>query len=80
MRLLRRLALRVGQELARKPAARAKAAQVLAKTQRVLNDDIKPRAQQAWRDVQPGIQHATRELKRVARELRDEYRKGRDGD
>ncbi len=80
MRLLRRLALRVGQELARKPAARAKAVQVLAKTQRVLNDDIKPRAQQAWRDVQPGIQHATRELKRVARELRDEYRKGRDGD
>ena len=80
MRLLRWLALRVGQELARKPAARAKAAQVLAKTQRVLNDDIKPRAQQAWRDVQPGIQHATRELKRVARELRDEYRKGRDGD
>ncbi len=80
MRLLRRLALRVGQELARKPAARAKATQVLAKTQRVLNDDIKPRAQQAWRNVQPGIQHATRELKRVARELRDEYRKGRDGD
>ena len=79
MRLLRRLARRVGQELARKPAARAKAAQVLAKTQRVLNDDIKPRAQQAWRDVQPEIQHAKRELKRVTQELRDEYRKGHDG-
>jgi hypothetical protein len=43
MSLFRRLALRVGQELARKPAARAKAAQVLAKTQRVLDDDVKPR-------------------------------------
>ena len=80
MRLLRRLALRVGQELARKPKARAKAAQVLAKTQRVLHDEIKPRAQRAWRDVQPEIQHAKRELKRVAQELRDEYRKGRDGE
>ncbi len=80
MRLLRRLALRVGQTLARNPAARAKAAQVLAKTQRVLNDDLKPRAQRAWRDAQPEIQHAKRELKRVAQELRDEYRKGRDGE
>ena len=80
MSLLRRLALRVGRELARNPDARAKAAQALAKTQRVLNDDIKPRAQQAWQDAQPEVQHATREIKRVAQELRDEYRKGRDGE
>ena len=52
MRLLSRVALRVGHALASNPAARAKAAQVVAKTQRVLNDDIKPRAQQAWRDAQ----------------------------
>ena len=80
MRLLIRLALRVGQALARNPDARAKAAQGLAKTQRVLNDDIKPRAQQAWRDAQPKIQNATRDLKRFAKELHDEYRKGRDGE
>ena len=79
MTLLRRLALRVGQELARRPAARAKAAQVLAKTQRVLHDDIKPRAQQAWRDAQPEIQHAKSKIQSVAKEVREEYRKGRDG-
>ena len=80
MRLLSRVALRVGHALARNPAARAKAAQVVAKTQRVLNDDIKPRAQQAWRDAQPEIQHAKRDLRRFVQELRDEYRKGRDGE
>jgi len=79
MTLLRRLALRVGQELARRPAARAKAAQVLAKTQRVLDEDIKPRAQQAWRDVQPGVQSAKNKIQSVAKEVREEYRKGRDG-
>ena len=79
MSLLHRLALRVGWELARHPETRAKAAQALAKTQRVLNDDIKPRAQRAWRDAQPEIEQAKRRLIRVAKELRDEYRKGRDG-
>ena len=80
MRLLSRVALRFGHALARNPAARAKAAQVVAKTQRVLNNDIKPRAQQAWRDAQPEIQHAKRDLRRFVQELRDEYRKGRDGE
>ena len=78
MSLLHRLALRVGWELARHPETRAKAAQALAKTQRVLNDDIKPRAQRAWREAQPEIEHAKRKLTRVAKELRDEYRKERD--
>jgi hypothetical protein len=80
MSLFRRLAFRVGQELARKPAARAKAAEVLAKTERVLNDEIKPRAQQAWRDVQPEIQRAKGKIQRVAKEVREEYRKGRYGE
>ena len=79
MSLIHRLALRLGSELARRPEARAKAAQVLAKTQRVLNDDIKPRAQQAWRDAQPEIARTKRRLTRLAEEVRDEYRKGRDG-
>ena len=77
---LRRLALRAVQELARHPEARAKAAQVLAKTQRALNDDIKPRAQQAWRAAQPEIENAKRDLKRFTQVLRDEYRKRRDGE
>ena len=79
MSLLHRLALRVGWELARHPETRAKAAQTLAKAQRVLNDDIKPLAQRAWRDARPEIEQAKRRLTRVAKELRDEYRKGRDG-
>ena len=78
MSLLHRLALRVGWELARHPETRAKAARTLAKTQRVLNDDIKPRAQRAWRDAQPEIEHVKRRLTRVAKELGDAYRKGRD--
>ena len=80
MRLLRLLAFRAAQELARHPETRAKAARVLAKTQRKLNDDIKPRAQQAWRDAQPEIENAKRDLKRFAQELRDKYRKGRDAE
>ncbi len=80
MKLLRLIARRAGRELARHPEARDSAAEVLAKAQRVLNDDIKPRAQQAWRDAQPEIANAKRMLKRATQNLRDEYRKGRDGD
>ena len=80
MSLLHRLALRVGLELARNPEARVKAAQTLAKTQRALRDDIKPMAQQAWRNAQPEIEHAKRRLTGFANELRDEYRKGRAGE
>ena len=80
MSLLHRWALRVGWKLARRPETRAKAAQTLAKTQRILNEDIKPRAQRAWREAQPEIEHAKRRLTHLAKELRDEYRKGRDRD
>ena len=80
MKLLRLLAQRAGRELARHPEARGTAEEVLAKAQRVLNDDIKPRAQQAWRDAQPEIASAKRRLTRVAQDMRDEYRKGRDGE
>ena len=80
MKLLRLLAQRAGRELARHPEARGTAEEVLAKAQRVLNDDIKPRAQQAWRDAQPQIASAKRRLTRVAQDMRDEYRKGRDGE
>lgn len=80
MSLLHRLALRVGWELASHPKTRAKATQAFAEAQRVLNADIKPRARQAWRDAQPVIERAGRRLTRFAEELRDEYRKGRDGE
>ncbi len=73
MSLLHRLALRVGLGLAHDPQARAKAGQV-------LNDDIKPRAKRAWRDAQPGIERAKRKVIDVAKNVRDEYRKGRDGE
>lgn len=76
MSLLRRLALRLGSQVARHPATRAKAAQVLAKTERVIRDDVTPRVQQAWRDAQPDIAHARHKLARVAKQLREEYRKG----
>ncbi len=46
----------------------------------MLKDDIKPRAQQAWRDGQPEIQHAKHRLQHVAQELREQYRKGRNGE
>lgn len=80
MSLLHRLAMRVGWELARNPETRAKAAQTLAKTRQVLQDDVKPMAQRAWRNAQPEIEHAKRRLKGFAQELRDEYRKGREGE
>ena len=79
MSLLHRLALRVGWELARRPEARAKAAQTLANAQRVLKNDIKPRAQRAWQDAQPELERAKHRLTRFAKELRDQYREGRDG-
>ena len=76
MTLLRLLALRLGQELARRPEARAKAKEALVKTQRLVNEELKPRAQQAWREAQPEIETAKRRLKSFAEELRAKYRKG----
>ena len=72
MRFLRRLAVRVAYELGQNPAARAKVLQVLEK-------EVKPRAQKAWREAQPKVAEAGSELKRFARKVRDEYRKGRAG-
>ena len=57
----------------------ARRAQTLAKTQRALQDDIKPMAQQAY-DAQPEIEHAKRRLTGFTKDLRDEYRKGRAGE
>lgn len=80
MMQLRRLIWRLGQELARRPEARAEAKELLAKTQRIVNDDVKPRAKKAWRAAQPEIETAKRKLRSLAEEFREEYRKGRDGE
>ena len=79
MRLLYRLALRVGWALARHPKTRAKAAQAFGKAKRVLNNDLKPRAQRVQQEARLEIERARHGLTRVAKELRDEYHKRRDG-
>ncbi len=72
MSLLRRFLIRAAQELGQNPKARAKASQV-------LEEDVKPRVKQAWREAQPKIENAKLGLKRFTQRVRDEYRKGRDG-
>ncbi len=51
MSLLRRFVIRAVQQLRQNPEARAKASQV-------LEEQVKPRAEQAWREAQPKIEHA----------------------
>lgn len=48
MNLLRRFVIRAAQELRHNPEARAKASQV-------LEEQVKPRAEKAWREAQPKI-------------------------
>ncbi len=73
MSFLHRLVVRAAQELAANPEARAKASQV-------IEDDVKPRARKAWQDAQPEIENAKKGLWGFARKVREEYRKGRDGE
>ncbi len=73
MKLLRRLVIRAAQELGHNPKARATAS-------RMLKKEVQPRAEQAWREAQPKIEKAKLEIKRFAQRLREEYRKGRDGE
>ena len=73
MSLLRRFMLRAAQEFAQNPEARDKAS-------KVFQDDVKPRAKKAWKEARPEIENAKVGLKRFAIKLRDEYRKGRDGE
>jgi len=73
MSFLSRIVMRVAREVSQNPEARAKASEV-------LEDDVKPRAKKAWSDAQPKIADAKLGLKRFVKEVRDEYRKGRDGE
>ena len=72
MNFLHRLAIRVAQELAANPRARAKVS-------KVFKDDVKPRASKAWKEAQPEIENAKHGLGEFARKVREEYRKGREG-
>lgn len=73
MPFLRRLVITAARVLAQNPEARAKARQV-------LEEEVKPRAKEAWREARPEIERAGQGLKRLARNVRDQYRKGRRGD
>ena len=73
MNILRRFVIRAAQELRHNPEARAKASQV-------LKEQVRPRAELAWREAQPKIENAKVGLKRFAQRVREEYRKGRDGE
>jgi hypothetical protein len=73
MSLLRRLVVNAARVLVQNPQARAKAREV-------LEEEVKPRAKEAWREARPEIEKAGRGLKRIARNVRDQYRKGRQGD
>ena len=58
MSLLRRFVIRAAQELGHNPEARAKASQV-------LEEQVRPRAEQAWREAQPKIENAKVGLKKI---------------
>ena len=73
MTLLRRLVVTAARVLVQNPEARAKAREV-------LEEEVKPRAKEAWREARPEIERAGRGLKRFARRVRDEYRSGRRDD
>ncbi len=73
MTLLRRLVVTAARVLVQNPEARAKAREV-------LEEEVKPRAKEAWREARPEIEKAGQGLKRLARNVRDQYRKGRRGD
>ena len=73
MSLLRRLVVNAARVLVQNPQARAKAREV-------LEEEVKPRAKEAWREARPEIERAGRGLKRLAHRVREQYRRGRQGD
>ena len=70
MSLLRRLVVNAARVLVQNPQARAKAREV-------LEEEVKPRAKEAWREARPEIEKAGRGLKRLARRVQEQYRRGR---
>ena len=71
MNLIRRFVIRAAQALAQDPEARAKAS-------KLFEEDIKPRATDAWKKAQPEIENAKRGIELFVQKVRRAYRKGRD--
>ncbi len=61
MRSLTRLLISPARRIAADPRVRAKAAEV-------METEIKPRAQAAWRQAKPQLENAAAELRDIARE------------
>ncbi len=61
MRILSRLLMSAARRIAPDPRGRAKAAEV-------METEIKPRAQAAWRQAKPQLENAAAELREIARE------------
>lgn len=61
MRILSRLLMSAARRIAADPRVRAKAAEV-------METEIKPRAQAAWRQAKPQLENAAAELRDIARE------------
>ena len=73
MGLLRQFVMRAAQEFAQNPENRAKASEVFEK-------DVKPRAKQTLREAGPKIENDKAGLMSFAQRVREEYRKGREGE
>ncbi len=61
MRMLPRLLMSAARRIAADPRIRAKAAEV-------MQTEIKPRAEAAWRQAKPQLKNAAAELRDIARE------------
>ncbi len=61
MRILPRLLMSAAKRIAADPRLRAKAAEV-------MQTEIKPRAEAAWRPAKPKLENAAAELRDIARE------------
>ena len=62
MPILRRLLIQAAQRVAADPRVRAKAAEV-------IQNEVVPRAEEAWRNTKPKLAAAKDELKDIAREV-----------
>ena len=80
MGLIKRLAARAIQELARNPEARAKLPQGVKVTSQKFNEEVNPRAKRAWQEAQPELKRTRSRIGVFMEEVRDEYRKGRRGE
>ena len=84
MSLFRQLVTRVAQELRDNPEARAKAQETFEKDvkprAKKAFEDAKPMAKQTWEETKPEIANMKTNLFKFAKKVRDEYKKGLEGE